>query len=383
MNLELLNIQSHYGRNLYKSNAEIGPGSPFKLSFNTQTLIASLSAQSDDASSYASYHSIARDKNYLEYFENLVRKLSPTGQIVEVGCNNGELLERFVKDDRKLVGIDPTLHGSHSQISYFKAYWNPDFIKQNKSILAPSAIIARHVLEHVPDYQKFLSCLAEVSNKDTVLYLEVPDFEINLMSADLSPIFCEHPHYFTLPGLQKILNQHGWFLDDYQRTSYWGGTLILILRRQGQIHDFKDLEATILAAADNFSSRLAEKNKRICTELQSRHSVLGKGIACLGIGNRALNVLASLPSEIPIDYYFDNDPAKDGLIIPYQKKSVQKFSASKLNEVHTLFITGFGYEKQILKQISTTPEASQNLEIILCDPYLRCLGIKDLQSTFD
>ena len=380
MGKNLIEIPHHYGRKLFRSAAEVTSGVPFKLSFDAEKLVGHLETENDNVLTYSVYHSIKRDPNYLHWLATSIKNLSEKGQIIEIGCNNGELLDLLDNGNYSIIGIDPTIHSTSKSkhITLRKDFWNKEFVSKNKEYLFPDVIVARHVLEHIPNYDDFMIDIGTVAKDSTHLIIEVPDFQVNLKSNDVTPIFSEHIHYFTLPGLQKIMNKHGWYINNFHRNSYWGGTLILFLSRNGEVHNFNETASLIREAAINFQTGLDRNNKCIIAELTDRRQALGKGVAMLGIGNRALHLLAILPKDLPVDYYLDNDPTKKDMIIPYQLGKIDTFAVEYLSKIHTLFITAFGYERQLISQIKNQIKLARDFQIVLCDPQFRSVSLYDL-----
>lgn len=373
--IDIFKLTNHHGRNLYENFDKIPVGSAFNLQFDSESGLAHLVSKFDGVSTYSKYHVIPRESSYLKYFESLICKYVPSGKLLELGCNSGELLERLsLRSNHNIIGIDPTIHASQlsGKIDYIETFFNRQCVELvKKKITCADGIIVRHVLEHVEDYNEFIECINEISSDKSVLFLEVPDFYSNLVAADITPIFCEHLQYFSLPSLQRVMNRNGWYISEYVKTNYWGGTIIAVFRKKGVVIDFSDLESTIRDSAKTFASRVGEKHKNLLTLLRARRDTFGDGVAMWGIGNRALHLLAALPKDLPIDHYFDNDEKKCGLYIPLQEQKISRVGEVDLSKIHTVLISAFGYEDEVLRLFNEKKLFQNGIQIMFMDPHLR------------
>lgn len=376
----LLNHQNHYGRALLtETQKDIATGKPFNLFFNLDTMIGNLETTDDNITNYQTYHSIQRDPEYLEFLQRLIGTLMTQcsrDTIVEVGCNNGDLLRLLGKQSNKLLGIDPcTEDTQESQIIFLKAFFTKQLAENlRKKWENPAVIVARHVLEHITDLNDFLLAINALAGKDTKLIIEVPDFADNLASGDVSPIFCEHVNYFTLPGLAKLFAKADWFIEKHWKIQYWGGSLIVQLSRQNKSTSLKVSAESIASLVPHFNKRVQQQNEALKSAIMSRREVHGKGIMCYGIGNRALHLFAFANWLEWIDTFVDSNPQKAGMFIPYGKSKVESFDRMKgrLGEFHTVLVSGFGYEEQIIKDLK--PHFDDGFTQFLCmDPFLRYL----------
>ena len=129
-------------------------------------------------------------------------------------------------------------------------------------------------------------------------------------------------------------------------------------------------KAFINDLANSFSFRLQQKHEFLKSTLDSRKKILGEGICAYGIGNRALHLFAFADLQKQIDYFVDSNNAKHGYMIPYYKTTLKKPIEvfTDKNKVHTIFVTAFGYEKEVIKQLKTTYEFRPDLQIIQMDP---------------
>ena len=93
----------------------------------------------------------------------------------------------------------------------------------------PKIIICRHVIEHVADVNSFLENILSLMDKDSVLVLELPSFELTAEKGDFSTIWEQHISYFTLQQMRILLQRHNLSILSHKYLEHGGGSLILFL----------------------------------------------------------------------------------------------------------------------------------------------------------
>lgn len=59
------------------------------------------------------------------------------------------------------------------------------------------------------------------------------------------------------------MNRNGWYISEYVKTNYWGGTIIAVFRKKGVVIDFSDLESTIRDSAKTFTYKGGRETLKI------------------------------------------------------------------------------------------------------------------------
>lgn len=106
---------------------------------------------------------------------------------------------------------------------------------------------------------------------------------------------------------------------------------------------------------------------------------MGSGVCAYGIGNRALHLFAFANLGEQIDFFVDSAETKWGKIIPYYQKPVSSPTdlLGNPNKIHTLLVTAFGYEAQVISQIKASFKLRPDLQIVVVDPAVRFFSLED------
>lgn len=155
--------------------------------------------------------------------------------VLEVGCNDGDLLRHFA--DVPHLGVDPSNGPTESAAARgLRVMTVPFGLDVAKGLTeCPGVIIANHVLAHVADVSDVLAGISWLMNDDTIAMIEVqylPDLIVN-NAFDL--VYHEHRNFFSLTSLEVAAARHGLYVRDVELTDRQGGSLRATLSRVAAI----------------------------------------------------------------------------------------------------------------------------------------------------
>ena len=154
--------------------------------------------------------------------------------VVEVGCNDGDLLRHFA--DFPALGVDPAEgpaevargRGLNVEVRPFGLAAAHD-IRDRRG--RQGLIIANHVLAHVEDVGDMLAGISALLADDGIAMVEVqylPDLLVN-NSFDL--VYHEHRNFFSLTSLELAAGRHGLHVVDAELTDRQGGSVRVTLSK--------------------------------------------------------------------------------------------------------------------------------------------------------
>jgi 2-polyprenyl-3-methyl-5-hydroxy-6-metoxy-1,4-benzoquinol methylase len=195
---------------------------------------------SDMYKSQASTYSLLSGAS--DYTKSLCRKLvkkyniKRDDSILEIGCNDGELLNEIRAQAKcKVRGIEPS--------GQFEKIWKTrnleiinDFLSDNiiEKISGTDfrIIIFRHVFEHILDPKHFFSIVHKLSNKNSIIIIEVPYLDTIIKNKRYENISYSHLNYFSLRPLKNLAKQFGYKLIHFEKADTDGGSIVVHLSRQ-------------------------------------------------------------------------------------------------------------------------------------------------------
>jgi hypothetical protein len=157
--------------------------------------------------------SAVMDRHYHDTALELGRRHSlARGYVVDIGCGNGTFLKALCRvwPECRALGVDPALPHDEvladGRLTLIKGVFAPAQLHG-----APSLVVARHVLEHMPDPVGFVRELrtASETGNGAPVFVEVPDLDWILAHQAFWDFCYEHCNYFTPATLREVLARAG------------------------------------------------------------------------------------------------------------------------------------------------------------------------------
>jgi 2-polyprenyl-3-methyl-5-hydroxy-6-metoxy-1,4-benzoquinol methylase len=244
--------------------------------------------------------------------------------VVEIGCNDGDLLRHFADAGCPTLGVDPAsgpvevarARGWDVRVRPFGNRFAADLLDNHGR---PTAlIVANHVLAHVADVADFLAGISALLADDGVAMVEVQYLPDLLVNNAFDLVYHEHRNFFSLTTLERAAIQHGLIITEGQLTDRQGGSLRVTLRKvgaarlSGQVAPF-ELWLESFGAYEGMQGRA----DRIRTRLRDLVASTPGPIAVHGAPAKAttlLNFCGLTSAELP--WCVDTTKAKQGRHIP-------------------------------------------------------------------
>ena len=178
------------------------------------------------------YHGLYADRVIKNHYAADV----PTNSfVVEVGCNDGDMLRHFMNAGFKTLGVDPA-HGPVTVargrgLDVVAAGLTREIAREIQAQHGPAGtVIANHVLAHVEDVSTVVGGIATLLARDGVAHVEVQYLPDLLLHNAFDLVYHEHRNFFTLTSLVKAVEPHGLHVADVEFTDRQGGSLRVELR---------------------------------------------------------------------------------------------------------------------------------------------------------
>ncbi len=269
-----------------------------------------------------------------EYVKSIVNRqsLDKESLVVEIGSNDGTLLEHFIPLGIPCLGIEPTISTSSAAIQKGIPVLQKFFCKELVGEIIerhgkPSLIIGNNVYAHTPNINNFTAGLKNLLNPHGSITLEFPHSQMMLDGVQFDTIYHEHFSYLSLYTVSQIFAGHGLRVYDVEKIPTHGGSLRIYAchqdsprRESDAVSDLLNEEKASGMREPNTYLTFARKAHNVKTELQkflSEQIRIGKKIVGYGAaakGSTLLNFSKVTPDLIP--YICDASPAKQGKFMP-------------------------------------------------------------------
>ena len=160
------------------------------------------------------------------------RGLDERSLVIEVGSNDGYLLQYFAARGVPVLGIEPaeniaavaTSRGIPTRCAFFGRELAHALRREGHGA---DLLLANNVLAHVADLNGVVEGIGHILNKGGLAVIEVPYLRDMIDRCEFDTIYHEHLCYFSVTALQRLFERHDLLLADVERIPVHGGSLRL------------------------------------------------------------------------------------------------------------------------------------------------------------
>ncbi len=258
-------------------------------------------------------------------------KLNKKAFVIEVGSNDGYLLEQFKKNfNADVLGIDASSHvsdianqnGIETKVAIFDSNVSKNVLNNYGRA---DLIVANNVFNHSEDPVDFAKAVSTLLKDDGVFVFEVPYWKSAVDSEKIDQIYHEHVSYMTVKSVKKILELSGLNIIDVQVVDYHGGSLRVYcgpsVSKEPQVVDdmINNEEAAGIFKKDTYKLLLEKINNKKINLMRKIYDIKGSGGSLIGVGAAAKGntflTFLNLDNSI-IDYVTDASEYKQGKFTP-------------------------------------------------------------------
>jgi hypothetical protein len=181
---------------------------------------------------------ILRD-NFVEMYQECrtVVPLVAQDLIVDIGSNDGTLLENFLRGGHCVHGIEPTDVGHLAQargIPTSIMFFGPTAAAKVLADSGPAKVVtATNVFAHIDNVREIVDSILMMLAPDGVFLSESHYLMSLLETLQYDTIYHEHLRYYTLHSLQYLLGGHGLEVIHAKRIPTHGGSIRVYAARKG------------------------------------------------------------------------------------------------------------------------------------------------------
>ena len=259
--------------------------------------------------------------------------LGRESRVVELGSNDGYLLQYFVAKGIPVLGVEPARNVAETAIARGVPTVVKLFGRQTARELAAEGVQAdlvcgANVLAQVPDVNDFVGGIKLLLKPGGVVTVEFPHLLRLMEENQFDTIYHEHFSYFSFLTAERIFAAHGLTLFDVEELPTHGGSLRIYARHANDASRPVSERATKLRAREesagldrletyaSFTEQVHETKRRLLEFLIATRRK-GKRIAGYGApgkGNTLLNY-CGIRTDF-VEYTVDRNPYKHGRFLP-------------------------------------------------------------------
>ncbi len=312
--------------------------------------------------SRSSKHMQEHFKNYAAWVKEHYLTSSSDPFVVEIGSNDGILLENFSSKGINHLGIEPSSNvaeiairnGVNTKISFFSQEV-ANSISEN--IGKADAILAANVMCHIPDLNE-IGKAAQILLKDKgVLIFEDPYLGEMIQKVSYDQIYDEHVYIFSALSVHNIFAASDFELIDVIPQVTHGGSMRYILCKKGVRKISEKVKDTIVNEKKlglDDSSRYeifktdCENSKERLINLLSEYSKSGKKVVGYGATSKSTTILnyCGIKSNL-IEFISDTTPIKQNKFSPGMHIPIKPYEDFLLYNPDIAVLFAWNHRKEI------------------------------------
>jgi SAM-dependent methyltransferase len=247
--------------------------------------------------------------------------------VLEIGCNDGDLLRHFALAGCHTVGVDPATgpvevarqRSLDVRVRPFSKAFAEDLLELNGPF---PLVIANHVLAHVADVSDMLAGISAVLAPHGVAMIEVQYLPDLLVNNAFDLVYHEHRNFFSLSSLEAAAARHDLNLADVTFTSRQGGSIRATFNKHPVRYSVGErLRATeswlqTSGPYEGFQGRVERIRDRLwvlMSDERRRNNLIG-GYGAPAKATTLLNFCHLTDDDL--EFIVDSTPAKQGRYVP-------------------------------------------------------------------
>ena len=276
---------------------------------------------------------------FVEHFKNYSNEIlakfgdcDQGGLVVDIGSNDGTLLQNFRARGSKILGIDPAVDiaskATENGIETIAEFFTSELaIKISENYGEAKIVFANNVFAHVDNLRDMVEGVQSLLSSDGIFVFEV-SYLIDIFEKTLfDTIYHEHLSYHSVAPLKSFFTCIGMELIAVDRVESHGGSLRGVAQRAGgpkpkepSVELLIDLEFKLglhdVEVFKEYESKINARSievREYLVELKSE----GKIIAGYGAPAKATTLMYhfNIGSDL-IDFIVDDNPIKQGMFSP-------------------------------------------------------------------
>ena len=348
---------------------------PLKVFFCKKCLLVQLVESISPETIYKKYsYFSSHSKGWMQHvktYANMISKklnLNSNSYVVEIGSNDGYLLQFFSEKGIPVLGVDPALNIAEEAVSKGIPTLNKFFNKENsKDIIAKNRkadlIICNNILAQVPDLNDFVEGLKILLSPTGVVTLEFHHLLKLINNNQFDTISHERFSYLSFIIVEKLLSSYGLTIYDVEEFPTHGGSLRIYVRHTNdkskpityRVNDLKQKEIsnglTKIETYTSFNEKVKETKRKILNLLIN---IKQKNKLIVGYGAHAeahtLLNYCGITSDF-LEYTVDRNPYKQGKFIAGVHIPILNSENVLKTKPEYILVLPWNIKKEIMRQM--------------------------------
>ena len=282
---------------------------------------------------YVTGSSVGLPEHFLSYAEGVINRcrLKPGSLVVDIGSNDGTLLQCFKKHGMSVLGVEPASHiAAHATANGVKTlarFFSPALAGEIVAETgAASVITSNNVFANIDDLTSWVAAIGELLASDGVYVFESFYLADVVRNVVFDFIYHEHLSAFSVKPIKALFERAGLELIAVEHVATKGGSLRYFVQRPGGPLKNDGSVAEFLAAEERmglyrqdtyvaFAKKIHDLKQKT-RDFLIREKRAGKSVAGFGASITGTTLIYHFEIGEYLDYLIDDNPAKQGRFSP-------------------------------------------------------------------
>jgi len=316
---------------------------------------------------YETVSSLGLVDHFRKYADEVMSGIIPSENslVVDIGSNDGTLLQFFRKRGVRVLGIDPAREiarkATASGVETLPGFFNRDLMRHVVKEYGPATIItANNLYANVDDLVTLTEAIRDLLTPDGVFIFEsfyLADWMLNMV---FDFTYHEHLSYFSVKPLKGFFGRLGMELIDVQRVPTKGGSIRCTVQRAGGRRPISAAVAELIALEKNLGLQQAATFSAFADRIESAKEQLldfvqgllsqGKRLAGFGASATTTTLVYHFGLGDKLDFIADDYTAKQSLYSPGHHLPVLAPQALYELKPDYVLILAWRYAEPIMKK---------------------------------
>ena len=314
--------------------------------------------------SRTSKHMVSHFKSYADWAMN-EHLSSPDPFVVEIGSNDGAMIENFSKNKIRHLGVEPSenvanearKHGINTLCSFFDLTIAEKIASEYG---LADILIAANVMCHIPDLHGVALGANHLLKPMGILVFEEPYLGDMIENTAYDQIYDEHVYMFSARSVKNIFKKYDFELIDVKPQSTHGGSMRYVLARNGKQPISQNVEKQLAYEDEKkfhlketyqlFRKRCEFSKKELVSTLQQQKKA-GKRVVGYAATSKSTTVLnyCDIGPDL-IEFISDTTPIKQGKYSPGTHIPVRSHDEFKNNYPDKALLFAWNHKSEIMEK---------------------------------
>ena len=309
---------------------------------------------------YRYLSSVGLSNHFKELSQDLDDKFKVKNKkILEIGCNDGVLLEPLSKLGADVVGVDPASNvvklALDRGLNVIEGYFNYENFKDHNNKY--DLVLANNSFAHITDIKSVVKGINYVLKPGGHFVFEVHYLDSLVNENQWDNIYHEHIYYYSISALNNFFTKYGMTVVDFEEIPIHAGSIRVtvlndnvntpnkIFDRILKEHNTIGNSDYMLDFTERVKNHIKDFNKEI-KELSKNYKIAGYGAS--GRANMFCN-LTGLDENV-VQFIVDESPERCGRYIANTKIPIVDVDTLENSDVDIIIIFAWNYSKMIIEK---------------------------------